>query len=695
MSADPALSDAPRPLPEGTTSVLQGSTFALSDERGDVHPGTVWGVFHQDTRVLSEFALEVDGRRPSLLSSGKTAPHAARFFSAVRDARSGGLSIRRRRIVSDHVLEDVSIQSHRRRDSRVTVRIRVGADFADLFEVKTSADDVSYGEIDADPDAASSIRFRNTRPGIDVWTKVSFSEPPAIDGDTATYVVDLPAGGTWNTRIRVSWRDWMGANGSSSDEDGLDRLDEPERRAADEFERWVAAFPSLRASSDTLVHMYRRSIADLAALRLPMDVGGEEVVLPAAGLPWFMTIFGRDTLITAYEALPFAPALAEGALRALASLQGERVDDRRDEEPGKVLHEIRSGPLTVSGALPFDPYYGSVDATPLWLVVLSEYERWTGDADLVDRLWPNATRALDWIDANLTRSRSGYLEYETRSPTGLSNQGWKDSWDAIAFRDGALAAPPIALVEVQGYVFDAWNRTAELAGRVLGDRALERDLRERAAELARRFQADFWLEDRGGFYALGLDGEDRRIDSLTSNIGHLLWSGLVPEDRVAAIVERLFAPELWSGWGIRTLSTSDTGFDPVGYHIGSIWPHDNALIADGLGRAGRWGEARRIAEAMVAASSYLDSRLPEAFAGYDRSESLFPVRYPTASSPQAWATASTFVWIRMMLGLRADDTLRWSRGDDDGRWIHLHDVTYRGTRHDIHVPAGSERDGSR
>ena len=694
MTADPSLSDAPRPLPHGTTSVLQGSTFALSDERGDVHPGTVWGVFHQDTRVLSEFALEIDGRRPFLLSSGKTAPHAARFFTAVRDARSGGLSIRRRRIVSDHVLEDISIQSHRSEDSQVAVRIRVGADFADLFEVKMSADGVSYGEIDHGRDG-SSIRFRNTRPGIDLWTQVSFSDPPAIEGQTATYVVDLPAGGTWNTRIRVSWRDWMRANVGSSDDDGLDRLDESEQHAAHEFERWVAAFPSLQASSDTLVHMYRRSIEDLAALRLPMDVGGDAVVVPAAGLPWFMTIFGRDTLITAYESLPFAPTLAEGALRALASLQGEGVDERRDEEPGKILHEIRSGPLTVSGALPFDPYYGTVDATPLWLIVLSEYERWTGNADLVDRLWPNATRALAWIDANLARSRSGYLEYETRSATGLGNQGWKDSWDAIRFHDGAPAEPPIALVEAQGYVFDAWNRSADLAGRVIGDRGLERELRERAAELERGFHVDFWLEDRGGFYALGLDGDGRRIDSLTSNMGHLLWSGLVHADRVPAVVEKLFAPELWSGWGIRTLSTRDAGFDPVGYHVGSIWPHDNALIADGLGRAGRWREGRRIAEAMVAASSYLDSRLPEAFAGYDRNESLFPVRYPTASSPQAWATASTFVWIRMMLGLHADDGLRWSKDDDDAGWIHLDDVRFRGARHDIRVPAGRDGEGSR
>jgi glycogen debranching enzyme len=430
--------------------------------------------------------------------------------------------------------------------------------------------------------------------------------------------------------------------------------------------------------------MYRRTIEDLAALRLTIRPNGEPLTVPAAGLPWFMTMFGRDTLLTAYEALPFAPRLAEGALRALAGLQGSKVDDRHDEEPGKILHEIRSGPLTVSGELPYDPYYGTVDATPLWLVLLSEYERWTADTSVVEDLWPNARRALAWIDENLAASATGYVEYRTRSPVGLANQGWKDSWDGVSFHDGALAEAPIALVEVQGYVVDAWRRSADLAGRVIGDLALERSLSERADRLERAFQRDFWVEDRGGFYALGLDADHRRIDTMTSNMGHLLWSGLVPPDRVPTVVERLFSPAMWSGWGIRTLATDETRFDPVGYHVGTVWPHDNALIADGLGRSGSWNDARRIARAMVAAAGQ-EARLPEAIAGYDREKSIFPVRYPMASSPQAWATASTFVWLRTMLGLQAHDEPEWSAADHANGWISLQGVAIRGERIDVDV----------
>jgi len=682
-------SDAPHPLPHGTTAVLRGSTFALSDERGDVVPGSAWGIFHRDTRMLSKLVLEIDGQRPGFLSNGKSAPHAARFFTALHDP-PGRLSIRRRRVVGDDVLEDVTIESHRTEPSRLVVTVHVDADFADLFEVKDGGPVGSYAHLVEDDDG--SIRYRNTRAGLDLRTRVTFSEPPMIRPGVATWVVALEPGHSWSVTIRVSWGEWSASNGAHVVEVGASQLDEPERRAAEDLEGWISSFPRLSSDDETLVRMYRRSIEDLAALRLPIQVGEERLVLPAAGLPWFMTIFGRDTLLTAYESLPFAPALAKGALKALASLQGDRSDDRHDEDPGKMLHEIRSGPLTLSGELPYDPYFGSVDATPLWLVLLSEYERWTGDGQLVAQLWPNALRALDWIEANLERSRTGYVEYETRSPVGLANQGWKDSWDAISFHDGTIAEPPIALVEVQGYVVDAWLRTADLARRVIGDRRLARSLRVRANRLRSRLDRDFWLEDREGFYAMGVDRDRRPIDSITSNMGHLLWSGVVPARRIPVVVDRLFSPSLWSGWGIRTMSTEEAGYDPLGYHVGTIWPHDNAVIADGLGRVGRWDAARRIAHAMIAAAHHQNAQLPEAFAGYDRGDSLFPVRYPMASSPQAWATASTFVWIKTLMGLRAEPGLRWTVDGDAHGWVHLDDVSYRGNQIDVHVPDGAGRD---
>ncbi|MCD6022916.1 MAG: glycogen debranching protein [Actinomycetia bacterium] len=676
--------DHPRPVPRETTSVLWGSTFALSDEAGDILPGTVWGVFHRDMRVLSAFALEIDGQRPISLSSGKPAPHAARFYTTLGEQPGRGISIERRRVVGDDLLEDITLQSHRSENARLLLRLRLAADFADLFEVKAGTDPPSSSEIDPEIDG-TSIRFRSPRTDREISTLVSFSRPPQLDEGVATYAIDLPARGTWHLRVRVGWDDGfpIAARLTAAQGDGRAAALEEERGAARDFERWISAFPVLRTGSDMLRRMYRRSVEDLGALRLTMRVRERTLEVPAAGLPWFMTIFGRDSLITAYEVLPFAPGLASGTLEALAAVQGEQVDHFRDEEPGKILHEIRNGPLTVSGVLPYDPYYGSVDATPLWLIVLSEYERWTGDTSLVRDLWGNAVQALDWIDERLAASPTGYLDYRTRSNLGLVHQGWKDSGDGIRFSNGSVAEPPIALVEVQGYVFDAWIRTADLAGRVIGDLEFERELRGKARRLEQRFQQDYWLEDRGGFYALGLDPAGRPIDAMTSNMGHLLWSGLVPPEREAAIIDNLFSSSMWSGWGVRTMSSDDAGYDPIGYHVGSVWPHDNALIAEGLARAGRWDRSGQIARAMIQAAGHQESRLPEVFAGYDRDDTLFPVRYPSASSPQAWATASTFVWIKSMLGMEAGNILRVTPNTREEDWVELDGLRFRGQRYDV------------
>ena len=683
MTDEPLIRNDPQPLPPGSTSVLWGSTFALSDGRGDITPGMGWaGVFHRDTRVLSGFTLEVDGIRPLLLSSGQTASNAARFFTAVRDDPAGGVSIQRRRVVGRDLVEDITLQSHRRDDATLTIRLGFAADFADLFEVKAGVVPATTARVDP-AHRRGSVRFENLREELDLWSSVRFSQPADVRDGDAVFRIDLPARGTWHLRVVVSWGGWE-ANGDGPLIDAVadGPSDEGEEEAVRDRVRWVASFPVVRSDPDDLATMYERSIDDLAALRLHLSLGREPVTVPAAGLPWFMTLFGRDALITSFFALPFAPGLARGALRALAALQGDAIDGRRDEEPGKILHEIRSGPLTLSGQLPFDPYYGSVDATILWLIVLSEYERWTGDAALVRELWPNALRALGWIDANRRGSRDGFVRYLTASSVGLVNQGWKDSWDAIGFHDGSLAGPPVALCEVQGYVLDAWRRTADLAGRIVEDDELGRRLLHDADAFAERFEDAFWTDGRGGFYVLGLDGDGRPIDAVASNMGHLLWSGAVPRERVERVVDRLFSPSMWSGWGIRTLSTEEPRYDPVGYHVGSVWPHDNAIIAAGMVRAGKRDRAVRIAEEMIAAAGYQDGRLPEAFAGYERSESLFPVRYPTASSPQAWATATTFVWLRLLLGLNAVPTLGISAPSGPYR-IDVDGLPFRGGRFDV------------
>ena len=363
-----------------------------------------------------------------------------------------------------------------------------------------------------------------------------------------------------------------------------------------------------------------------------------------------MALFGRDSLITSYQALPFVPELAASTLRVLAASQGKVVDDYREEEPGRILHELRFGELTAFGERPHSPYYGSADATPLFLVLLDEYERWTGDSALARELEGPARAALDWIDRFGDRDGDGYVEYQRKTEAGLDNQCWKDSWNSIVYPDGRLAPPPRATCEIQGYVYDAKVRCARLAREVWHDEALAERLTKEAADLKRRFNRDFWVDDRE-FFALALDGEKRRVDTLTSNIGHLLWSGIVEEDRAAPVIRHLTGPRLFSGWGVRTMAEGEGAYNPIEYHNGTVWPHDTALVAAGLARYGDRAGAGRLALALLQASYFFQCRLPEVFAGYARERTVYPVEYPTACTPQAWASGAPLLLFRVLLGL--------------------------------------------
>ena len=365
-----------------------------------------------------------------------------------------------------------------------------------------------------------------------------------------------------------------------------------------------------------------------------------------------MAVFGRDSLLTSFQALPFTPVLAKTTLRMLALLQGTQVDDFRDEEPGKIIHELRLGEMTAFEERPHSPYYGAADSTPLFLILLDEYERWSGDAELVRDLERAARLALAWIDNYGDRDGDGYVEYERRNTkTGLENQCWKDSWDSIRYADGRHAPLPRATCEIQGYVYDAKMRSARLAREIWSDPVLADRLEREAKALRRRFNEDFWLIDRG-YFALALDGKKQKVDALSSNIGHLLWSGIVEEDKAAAVAAHLMSERLFSGWGVRTMAEGDAAYNPIGYHVGTVWPHDTSIIAHGLQRYGYRQEAGRLALGILNAAVFFDGRLPEAFAGFPESLTRYPVEYPTACSPQAWATGAPLLLLRVLLGMR-------------------------------------------
>jgi glycogen debranching enzyme len=628
--------------------VLDGSTFFISDRCGDVGSGATDGFYFADVRHLSEWRLLVDGTPIRLLSAHAPDYYSARIVGTLPISRIGvnpTVSVRRERVVADGVHEDVVVENHSGEERCLVVELRFGADFADLFEVKNPS--LKRGKAWAVLDEGA-LTLWYERDGFRRGTRLVFDVLGALSEDAARFDVVLGPRQQWATCIDVFCIADGEEHGPRVGHGGFGRL-QPHLPLS--LEEWLDDAPRLETDSDVFVHTYRQSLVDLAALRF-RPRPNLAWSLPAAGLPWFMTLFGRDSLIASYQALPFYPHLAATALDVLASLQATNYDDFRDAEPGKILHELRRGELAGLGEWP-SPYYGSHDATPLLLVLLDEYERWTGDIELVRRLEPAARAALAWIEGPGDPNGDGYLEYRTRSSAGLTNQGWKDSGNSMLFADGRLAQPPIATCELQGYAYDARRRAARLARDIWGDEALADRLEADAEHLRERFRRQFWSQARG-HYVLALDGAKRQVDSLTSNVGHLLWSGILDEERAAATVERLMAPDMFSGWGIRTMSTHDEGYNPIEYHNGTVWPHDTAFIAEGMRRYGFRAEASALALALFEAAGAFGYRLPEVFAGFGRDELGPPVEYPTASSPQAWAAGAPLLALRTLLGLDVD-----------------------------------------
>jgi glycogen debranching enzyme len=622
-------------------TILDGNTFVVSDRRGDVEasPTDPTGLFSFDTRFLSRWVLTIDGQRLSSLSVDDLQYFETRFFlvpgtgTVYVDAK---LSVIRQRSVGGGFHERLTLLNHDAEAVDVAVRIEAAADFADLFEVKDALE--KQGSYTTDT-GDGVLRLGYRRGAYERTTAISASAPAELDEAGLTLHAHVEPHGEWRTEIDVVIAS-PSAGGVPSRAATMQR----------DLDRWIADAPRVECDWEPLRIAYRRSLIDLAAIRFspPITPGRS---LPAAGLPWFMTTFGRDSILTSLQALPFTPELAATTLRVLGMWQGTRVDDFRDEDPGRILHEMRYGELTAFEERPHSPYYGAADATPLYVVLLDEYERWTGDRRLVRELEQEARAALRWIADYGDLMGNGYVSYRRRNEeTGLENQCWKDSWDSISYRDGTLPGFPRATCELQGYAYDAQVRGARLAREIWGDPALAEQLERSAAQLKRRFNSDFWLEDEG-YFALALDADGSRVDALSSNNGHLLWSGIVDKAKARAVVRHLMGPRLFSGWGVRTLAEGEGRFNPIGYHVGTVWPFDNSFIAWGLRRYGFKQEAAQIASGILDAAAFFEGRLPEAFGGYEREATKYPVQYPTACSPQAWSTGAPLLLLRTMLGL--------------------------------------------
>jgi glycogen debranching enzyme len=631
-------------------TLVEGSSFCICGTNGDLSGAEPHGVFFRDTRILSRWDLLLDGETPEPLSAMTPEPYHGTFIGRLprRTGRTDtNLLVRRDRRVGNGLREDVVISNHAAEPAAITITIAVDADFADLFEVKEGRIQ-SRGERSVQWQGERLVldhRLRDSHRGAVVLApggSLDVVSSFAHSAGRIRYEVVVPARGRWSASMLV-----QPVVGGEDVEPSFP-LERPldESQPARRLLQWQEATPIATTGHEGLQRVLRRSQEDLGALRI-FDPEDPSLAAVAAGAPWFMALFGRDSLLTAYMALPIDRNLALGTLRTLARHQGRDTDPLTEEEPGRILHEVRLGVesgLSLGGG---STYYGTVDASPLFVVLLGELARWGAERQEIAELLPHADRALEWVRRRRERDSGGFLAYQRATDRGLANQGWKDSWDGVTSADGRPAEAPIALCEVQGYVYDAYRTRAELA-RMLGEEHEARAWDERAVELKDAFNEQFWLPDRGWF-ALALDRDGRPVDACASNMGHCLWSGIVDDDKAPLVAEHLLSPEMFSGWGVRTLSSAMGAYDPVSYHNGSVWPHDNAFIVAGLVRYGFVREAQRVAEALLEAAQHFGSRLPELFCGFDREDFPEPVPYPTSCSPQAWAAAAPVHMIRTLL----------------------------------------------
>ncbi len=638
-------------------AIHQGQTVLISDEDGQIGWPSERGLYFLDTRLISAWSIYANGAPWVLLNGGAIAYYAARIFLTNGDflTQDGPIAARTISLVISREIdggmhEDLDVTNHGTTAVRFNLEVAPRCDFADTFEAKANKI-IRRGQISTmwSPETQA---LSNTYRNADFMRSVTITAvgaPALYSNGRLSFQVELAPGASWHCCLRYDLADGGTVIPAPSDCVAHDA----ESRHAESLRDWQSRVLRITTSNEEYYRFFHQAIDDMAALRLPSLSGDHMVFLPAAGLPWFMAPFGRDSLIVSVQNIMVYPEFARGALEVLGGLQATERDDYRDAEPGKIMHELRYGELAHFKLIPHTPYYGTADATPLWLITLHAAWRATGDRDLLERHLETAEACLTWIDQYGDRDGDGFQEYQTRSTAGYENMGWKDSGEAVMYPDGSLVRGPKALCELQGYVYDAWLRMAKMY-EALGDPARADRLRVKAAKLFEQFNAAFW-DEAGGYYAYALDGDKKQVLSVASNPGHCLWSGIVPPDRAARVVKRLMAPDMWSGWGIRTLSADHVSFNPYAYQLGSVWPHDNSIIATGFKRYGFHAEAARVARDISGAASHFQTnQLPELFAGVQKDGTNFPVQYLGANVPQAWAAGSAFLLLQTMLGVVPD-----------------------------------------
>ncbi len=642
-----------------TLKISKNFAFLVTDQSGNITDQLLHGFFRSDTRHLSLMKLLINDAELDLLTSDEISYN--RFTVALRNIPSKDFPQDSLSIIISAVLEEflhinIKIKNNFNQPLKSTLKIKLDVDFADILELMYCRDLQIFKavkrnilkEFNSD---GNYLLFKYFHNEFERQTKIHFSQKAKFDGQSLLFQLDIESGELWKLDLSIVPSTQLEGSGLKP---VLPKNQDVTKDLENYLNNWGWSLPKIDTDWDSLKHSYSQGLFDLASLQIGIQIeDGQNFAVIAAGLPWFMTLFGRDSLITSYQTIMLGPKLAFNTLSALASFQGQEVNNLKEEEPGKILHEIRFGEVAYFKKDIEFPYFGSIDSTPLFLILLSEYYSWTGNNNFINQMKKIALDCLNWIDHYGDMDGDGFIEYVRKAPRGLENQGWRDSFNSMVFNDGQIAEPPISDAVSQGYAYDAKLRIAEIARGVWKDYKLAEDLEKQARKLKKNFNKFFWIKD-AGYFALGLDKNKQRIDSLSSVSGQLLWSGIIEGEKIPKAVDSLLSTDLYSDWGIRTLGIKSSGYNPIGYHLGTVWPHDNSLAIAGLFKYGYFEEGFKIISSLNIASAFYNYHWPELFSGYSKGDALLPIQYPTSSNPQSWSAGAIALIIRSLLGLEPD-----------------------------------------